>query len=64
MQYRLATQVNIEDAPTLLGLPESERPAIPIRLPRSRCPKSRDEIQDPVVPLESNLNRHPLAGLL
>ena len=63
------TRVKMEDA-KVIGitrirvLPESECPTIWIRLPRSRRPKSWDGIQDPVVPLERHLSRHPLAGLL
>ena len=33
------------------------------RLPRHKWPKSRSNIEDPVVPLEHNLHGHPLAGL-
>ena len=52
------------DAAKLLGLSESKRPTLWIRLPRSRRPKAWDEIQDPVVPLERNVYGLPLAGLL
>ena len=52
------------DAPKLWGSPESECPTIWTRPPRSRCPKSWDEIQDAVVPCERNLCGLPSAGLL
>ena len=58
------TQVKMEDAPKLLGLPEAECPTFWIRPPRSRHPKSWDEIQDPEVLLERRLHGRPLAGLL
>ena len=58
------TQEKMEDAPTLLELSESECQAIWISLPRSRRPKSWDEIQDPEVRLKRNLYRHPSPGLL
>ena len=58
------TQVNMEDAPTLLKTPKSECPDVWIRLPRHKWPKSWTNIEDPVVPLERNLCGHPLAGLL
>ena len=35
-----------------------------IRLPRHNLPKSWSTVEDPVVPLERHLYRHPLAGLL
>ena len=49
---------------TLLKIPKSECPDICIRLPRYKWPKSWSSIEDPVVPLERNLYRHLLAGLL
>ena len=58
------TQVKMEDAPPLLKLPKSECPDIWIRLPRHKWPKSWSRLEDPVVPVERNLYRHPLAGLL
>ena len=58
------TQVKMEDAPTLLKIPQSECPDIWIRLPRHKWPKSWSSIEDPVVPLERNLYGHPSAGLL
>ena len=58
------TQVNLEDAPRLLQVPKSECPAVWIRLPRHKWPKSWANIGDPVVPFERNLYGHPLAGLL
>ena len=57
------TQVKLEDAPRLLKIPESECPDVWIRLPRHKVAKTMREIEDPVVPLELNLNGHPLAGL-
>ena len=58
------TQVKMEDAPTLLKIPNSECPDIWIRLPRHKWPKSWSSMENPVVPLERNLYGHPLAGLL
>ena len=58
------TQVEMEDAPTLLKIPKSECPDIWIRLPRHKWPKSWSSTEDPVVPLERNLYGHPSAGLL
>ena len=58
------TQVKMEDAPTLLTIPKSERPDIWIRLPEHRWPKSWSSMEDPVVLLERNLYGHPSAGLL
>ena len=49
------TQVKMEDVPRLLKISKSEFPDIWIRLPRHRWPKSRSNIEDPVVPLERNL---------
>ena len=45
-------------------IPESECPDIWVRLPRHKWPKSWSSMEDPVVPLERNLNCHLLAGLL
>ena len=58
------TQVKMEDAHKLLKSPKSECPAIWIRLPRHKWPKSWSSMEDPVVLLERNLYGHPLAGLL
>ena len=55
------TQVKMEDAPTLLPIPQSECPDIWIRLPQNKWPKSWSSMEDPVVPLERNLYGHPLA---
>ena len=57
------TQVNMEDAPKLLKIPQSECPDILIRLPRHKWPESWSSMEHPVVPLERNLYGHPLAGL-
>ena len=57
------TQVNKEDAPTLLKIPKSEWPDISIRLPKHKRPKSWYSMEDPVVPFERNLYNHPWAGL-
>ena len=54
----------MQDAPKLLKVPKSECPDIWIRPPRHKWPKSRSNIEDPVVPLQRNLYCHPLAGLL
>ena len=58
------TQEQLEDAPRLLKIPESECPDVWIRHPRHKWPKSWANIQDLVVPLEKNLYGHALAGLL
>ena len=58
------TQVKMEDASLLLKKLQSKCPDIWIRLPRHKWPKSLSSMEDPVVPLESNLYGHPLAGLL
>ena len=63
-QVSAYTQVKMEDAPSLLKIPKSECPDIWIRLPKHKWPKSWSSMEDPVVPLERNLSRHPLAGLL
>ena len=49
------TQVKMEDAPKLLKIPTSECPDIWIRLPRHKWPKSWSSMEDPVVPLESEI---------
>ena len=53
------TQVEMEDASTLLKIAKSECPDIWRRLPRHKWPKSWSNIEDPV-----DLYGHPLAGLL
>ena len=58
------TQVELEDTYRLLKIPMSECPDVWIRLPRQKWPKSWANSEDPVVPLERNVNGHPLAGLL
>ena len=58
------TQVKMEDAPTSLKIPKSERPDIWIRLPKHKSPKTWSSMEDPVVPLERDLYGHLLAGLL
>ena len=58
------TQVEMEDAPTLLNIRKSECPDIWIRLPKHKWPTTWSSVKDPVVPLELNLYGHPLAGLL
>ena len=57
-------QVKKEDASTLLKIRKSECPDFWISLPRQKWPKSWENTEDPVVPLERNLNGHPWAGLL
>ena len=54
----------MEDASPLFGIPKSECPDIWTRLPKHKWPKSWSSVEDPVVPLERNLYRHRLAGLL
>ena len=58
------SQVKMEDAPSLLKIPKSERPHIWIRLSKHKWPKSWSNMEDPVVLLARNLYGHPLAGLL
>ena len=58
------TQVKMEDVSHLLELPKSQCPDLWVRLPRHTLPKSWQNIQDPVVPLERNLHGHPLACFL
>ena len=58
------TSVKLEDAPRLLKIPKSECPAVWIRLPRHKWPKSWSNIEDLAVPLERNFCGHPLAGVL
>ena len=48
----------------MLKIPKSECPDIWTRVPGHEWPKSRSNIEDPVVPFERNLYRHPLARLL
>ena len=57
------TQEKMEDAPRLLRIPKSECPDVWTRLPRHKSPKSWEDIEDAVVPLERKLCGHPLAGL-
>ena len=54
----------MEDAPTFLRISKSVGPDIWIRLPRHKWPESWSSMEDPVDPLERNLYRHPLVGLL
>ena len=54
----------LEDAPRLLKIPKSECPDVWIRTPRHTWPKSWENFEDPVIPLERNLYCRPLAGLL
>ena len=58
------TQVKMEDAPSLLKIPQSECPDIWLRVPKHKRLTSWSSMEDPVVPLERNLYGHPLAGLL
>ena len=58
------TRSKITEAHSLLRLPKDGCLRIWIRFPPRQRPKSRDKIQDSVVPLERNLHGHPLAGLL
>ena len=58
----------MKDAPRLIKIPNSECPYIYIyniyistRRPRRDWPKSLSNIEEPVVPLERNLNGHPPA---
>ena len=55
-------QIRLSEAERLLGV--DTIPETWVSLPRNRRPKSWDNIEDPVVPLECNLYGHPLAGLL
>ena len=54
-----AVSVKMENAPTLLKLPKSERPEVWIRPPRSKWPKDWQNIEEPVVPLEKEFVRTP-----
>ena len=58
------TQVKFEDDQKLLRIPTSECPDVWIRLPKHKCLKSWEHIEDPVVPCDRNLYGHPLAGLV
>ena len=49
------TQVKMKDAHKLLKIPKSECPDIWIRLPRHKWPKSWSSMEDPVVPLVSEI---------
>ena len=57
-------QVKLEDAPQLHKIPMLECQDIWIRPPRHYWPKSCENIEDTVFPLERNVYGHPLAGLL
>ena len=54
----------MEDAQKLLKIPKSHCAYVWIRLPKQKWPKTWEYIEELVVPLERNLYRHPLAGLL
>ena len=66
------TQVELKDAPRLLGLPKYQVPDTYVTIPADRRPKPEDgklyelwqSIPDPVVLLERNVYGHPLGGLL
>ena len=58
------TQVSLQEAHVLLGLPKEKNPDTWISLPKSRRPTQWETVEDPVCPLERNLYGHPLAGLL
>ena len=58
------TQVPLQEAHRLLGLPKEQRPETWISLPKSRRPAQWEAVEDPVSPLERNLYGHPVAGLL
>ena len=60
----VSAETQMEDAPKLLKIPESECPDIWIRQPRHKWPKSWSRKEDPVVPLERNLYGHAFAELL
>ena len=53
------TQVNMEDDPKLLKIPQSECPDFWIRLPRHKWPNSWSSVEDPVVLFERSLYGHP-----
>ena len=53
----------LEDAPMLLKLPTSECRNMGIRLPKHMRPKSRYNIEEPMVILENNPYGHLLEGL-
>ena len=55
----------LDDLPELLGCNGKEVQAETwITLPRSRRPRSWDNIEDPVCRLKRNLYGHPIAGLI
>ena len=56
------TQVRLDSLQEFLG--EDIQAETWISLPRSRRPKSWDNIDNPVCPLLRNLYGHPLAGLI
>ena len=58
------TQVKMEDAPALLKPPRSERPHKWTHQPRHTSPKSKFNIEEPVVPVERHPLGQPLARLL
>ena len=52
------TQVKMEDAPRLFRIPKSKCPAVWIRLPPHKWPKTWANIEDSAVPPERNLYGH------
>ena len=64
MHYPLTLRSKRKMHQRYLRIPKSQCPDIWIRLPKHKWPKSWSSMEDPVVPLERNLYRHPLGGLL
>ena len=59
-----STQVKMEDAPTLLKIPQSQNVQIFRYVSETQMAKIMVQYGRPVVPLERNLYCHPLARLL
>ena len=57
------TRVKMSDASRLPKLPETECPTIGFKLPRNRCPKRWDNVEDPTAHENAIKNGHPLARL-
>ena len=57
------TQVKMEDAPSPLKISKSECPDIWVCLPRHKWPRSWSSMEDPLVPLERNLDGPAFPGL-
>ena len=58
------SRVKMKDDPRLPMLPETDCPAFLMTLPRSRRASNWNKMDDQMVPLESILHGHLVAGLL